>query len=504
MAADANPGPGRPTIPAYLPEYGHFIGGEWVSSASGQTIDLSNPATGDHLAKIQAGNSDDVVRAVQAAAAAFPTWSRSKPAERQALLNEIARRMRARLQDYAVLESLNNGKPLMEALHVDVPNTIEQFDLFAGAAWTLHGRTVDAANATGIVLREPIGVVAQIIPWNVPLVMLAAKIAPALAAGCTIVLKPSEIVCLSVMEFVREMADLFPAGVLNVVTGYGGDVGEALVTHPKVRKVSFTGSTRTARTLMGYAAVNIIPQTFELGGKSANIICSDADLDAAAESAAMSTVLNKGEICLAGTRTFVHASVYDDFLQRFHDILATIRSGDPMLPSTQLGPQASKVQRDQVLRYIEVGKSEGATVAIGGGAAEVAGFEKGQFVQPTIFTDVDNRMRIAQEEIFGPVAVVIPWKEEAEVLAMANDSVYGLAGGLWTRDLARAHRMARGMETGTVWVNRYLNMVANMPVGGVKQSGFGRELCHEVLDHYTVLKSVIINLDEGPIGIFRH
>jgi acyl-CoA reductase-like NAD-dependent aldehyde dehydrogenase len=491
-------------IPEFRREYGHFIGGEWVAGSTGETIGLLNPATGEELARIQAGGPDDAGRAVEAAHAAFASWSQSRPGERQAILQEIARRMKARASDYAVLESLNNGKPVMEALHFDVPNAIEQFDLFSGAPWMLHGQSIDAAHALGVVLRQPIGVCVQIIPWNVPLVMLAAKIAPALAAGNTIVLKPAETVCLSIMEFVSEMADLLPPGVLNVVTGYGPAVGEALVTHPKVRKLAFTGSPQTARTLMRYAAHNIIPQTLELGGKSANIVCEDADLDAAAESAAMSMVLNKGEICLAGTRTFVHERVHDDFVQKLTDILAGVRSGDPLNPATQLGPQASQAQRDRVIGYIDIGREEGAAIATGGGAANVAGLEKGFFVQPTLFIGAENSMRIAREEIFGPVGVIIPWRDDGQVVAMANDSVYGLAGGVWTRNIARAHRMARALDTGTVWVNRYLNIMANMPIGGVKQSGFGREFSLEVLNHYTVLKSVIVNLEEGPIGVFSH
>ena len=290
-------------------EYGHLIGGEWVGGASGKTIALLNPATGETLARIQAGNAADVGRAVAAAKAAFPAWSQSSAAERQDLLYEIARRLKARLEEYAVLETLNNGKPIRESLYFDLPTAIGQFELFAGAAYGLHGQTLDFPDAIGIVHREPLGVCAQIIPWNVPLLMMACKIAPALAAGNTVVLKPAETVCLSVLEFFVEMADILPPGVVNVVTGYGADVGEALVTHPDVRKVAFTGSVATARRVIQYASANIIPQTLELGGKSAHIICADADIDAAVESATMSTVLNKGEVCLAGSRLFLHKAI---------------------------------------------------------------------------------------------------------------------------------------------------------------------------------------------------
>lgn len=410
--------------------------------------------------------------------------------------------MRARIQDYAMLESLNNGKPLMEAMHFDLPMAIEQFEMFAGSAFHLHGESISTPTALGIVHREPLGVCAQIIPWNVPLIMMAAKIAPALAAGNTIVLKPSEIVCLGVMEFFKQMADIIPPGVVNVITGYGPNIGEALVTHPKVRKVAFTGSRPTAQKLIQYASVNVIPQTMELGGKSANIVCEDADLDAAAEGAAMSVVLNKGEVCLAGSRVFVHEKIKDAFLEKFQANLRKVKLGDPTDPTTQMGPQASKMQLDKISSYLELGPKEGATLLMGGKAAKVSGFDKGYFIEPTIFTDVKNNMRIAQEEIFGPVSTVITWKDDEEVVRMANDTTYGLGGGLWTQNLRRAHKITQAIETGTIWVNRYYNFVPGMPVGGYKQSGFGREFAQEVLHHYTLTKSVIINLEEGSIGVF--
>ena len=484
-------------------QYGHLINGVWEAGASGELIELRNPATGETLARIQSGNGEDARRAVEAASQAFPAWSKTSPSQRQNILIEIARRLRARIADYALLESLNNGKPVMEAMYFDLPMAIEQFEMFAGAAWDLHGSTIDTANAIGIVHREPLGVCAQIIPWNVPLIMMAAKIAPALAAGNTVVMKPSEIVCLAVLEFFREMNDLIPPGVVNVVTGYGPNIGEALVTHPKVRKVAFTGSRPTAQKLIQMASVNIIPQTMELGGKSANIVCEDADLDAAAEGAAMSVILNKGEVCLAGSRVLVHEKVKNAFLDKFQANLRKVQLGDPKSPTTQMGPQASKMQLEKILGYLDLGTREGATVLTGGKRATVEGFPEGSFVEPTIFVDVDNRMRIAQEEIFGPVSTVLTWKDEADMIRMANDSVYGLGGGLWTNDLKRAHRISRALETGTVWVNRYYNFVGGMPVGGYKQSGFGREFSHEVLNHYTLTKSVVINLDDGLVGVFN-
>lgn len=474
--------------------YGQFIGGEWVDSDSGKTIALQNPATRETLAHVQAGTAKDAERAVEAAAAAFPAWSRSSSKDRQSLLLAIVERLRARHLDYALMETLNNGKPISESFNMDINWAIDQFEYFAGAAWQIHGDTFDFHDATMLVHREAIGVVAQIIPWNVPLTMAAMKLAPALAAGCTVVLKPAEIACWSVLEFIKDIADLLPPGVINVITGYGSEVGEALVTHPMVRKVAFTGSRPTAQKIMTYASANIIPQTMELGGKSANIVCQDADLDAAVLSAVISTMFNKGEVCHAGTRTFVHEDLYDEFVAKFADSLREVRAGDPLDPATQLGALASQAQFDKVTGYLQLGVEEGATTYLGGKAATVDGLENGFFVEPTIFTEVRNDMRIAQDEIFGPVNCVLGWKDEDEMLRMVNDVEYGLGGGIWTNDLRRAHRLSRGMETGMIWVNRYYNFKPGMPTGGYKQSGFGREQCLETLSHYTVAKAVVINL----------
>jgi aldehyde dehydrogenase len=475
--------------------YGQFVGGRWVEGHSGRTIPLENPATREVLAHIQAGDATDVNRAVEAAAAAFPAWSRSSSAERQTLLLAIADRLRARHFDYAMMETLNNGKPISESMHMDVNWAIDQFTYFAGAAWHIRGDTFDFADATMLVHREPVGVVAQIIPWNVPLTMAAMKLAPALATGCTVVLKPAEVACWSVMEFVKDIADLVPPGVVNVVTGYGSDVGEALVSHPQVRLVTFTGSRPTAQKVITYAARNIIPQTMELGGKSANIVCEDADVEAAALSAVISTVFNKGEVCHAGTRSFVHEKVEDRFLDAFVKGLAGVTQGDPLDPATNLGAMASRAQFDKVHRYLELGPEEGATAYVGGRAASVDGLEDGLFIEPTVFTDVRNDMRIAQDEIFGPVNAVIRWNDEDEMLRQVNDVEYGLGGGVWTNDLRRAHRLARAMQTGMIWVNKYYNFKPGMPTGGYKQSGFGREMSMHALEHYTQVKSVWVDLN---------
>jgi acyl-CoA reductase-like NAD-dependent aldehyde dehydrogenase len=483
--------------------HGHFINGQWLDGHSGKTIELTNPATRKTLAYIQAGDAVDVDLAVTAAYDAFPNWSKSSPARRQALLRAIADKLRARQLEYAMMESLNNGKTITEAFEHDITGAIGQFEYFAGTAFHIRGETADFADSTMLVHREPIGVVAQIIPWNVPLLMAALKLAPALAAGCTVVLKPAETVCLSVLEFIKDIADILPPGVVNVITGLGSVVGEPLVSHPKVSKVAFTGSPATARKIMQYASVNIIPQTLELGGKSANIVCEDADLDAAAESIVITNVFNKGEVCYAGSRVFVHKTVREELLDKVKRLFAKVRQGDPTDPETRLGAQSSKMQYDQILKYIEIGKGEGATPIIGGGPATIAGFESGLFIQPTLFENVRNNMRIAKEEIFGPVTAIFTWDDEAQMLQAVNDSVYGLGGGLWTRNLSRAHRISRAMQTGTVWVNRYYNFKPGQSIGGYKQSGIGIEATFETLHHYTLVKSVVLNLDEGAIGDFH-
>ena len=471
--------------------YGHFINGAFEASDSGQTIDLLNPATGRVCGRVQAGNAADVKRAIAAAHAAFPAWARMYPGERQALLVEITRRFTARMFDYAVMESVNNGKTVAEAYFADMMSAKGHLETYTGAAFQVKGETYELPDASVVTLREPVGVVAQIIPWNVPMIMFTTKIGPALAAGCTIVIKPSEIVCLSIMEFLKDIQDVLPPGVVNVVTGYGADIGEALVTDERVRKVAFTGSKPTAQKIIQMAAANVIPQTMELGGKSAHIICASADLEAAADSAVLANTYSKGEMCVAGSRLFVHRKVEADFLALLTDKLAKVRQGDPLDPATAMGAQASRVQYDKILRYIDLAQEEGATLAFGGKPAAIAGFEDGLFIQPTILTGARNEMRFMQEEIFGAVTGVVTWDDEAEMLRQANDTGFGLAGGVWSNDLAQTHRLVRGLETGIIWVNRYLNFKPNMWMGGYKQSGFGREGVTATIEHYTVMKSVV-------------
>lgn len=474
--------------------FGHFINGEWVEGDSGERIALKNPATMETLGYIQSGNAVDAKRAVDAAHAAFPKWSRMYPGERQAIIAAIAQKLRDRRLDYAIMESLNNGKPVTEAYFVDLQAALGHLETYTGAPFDVKGETFDLPDATVLTHREPIGVVAQVIPWNVPLVMFTMKIGPALASGCTIVMKPSEIVCLAVMEFVKDIADLLPPGVLNVVTGYGPALGEPLITDPRVRKVAFTGSRATAQKIIEMSARNIIPQTMELGGKSAHIICEDADLERAAESAVIANTYNKGEMCIAGSRLFVHRKVEREFLDLLKQKFAAVKQGDPLDPATVVGPQASQMQFDKIMHYLALGQEEGASFILGGQKASVPGLENGLFIQPTLLGQVRNEMRVMQEEIFGPVTGVFAWDDEDDMMRQANDTSYGLAGGIWTRDLHRAHRMARNLETGMIWVNKYLNFKPNQWIGGYKASGYGREGVRATLDHYTVTKSVVIDL----------
>ncbi|WP_374527002.1 aldehyde dehydrogenase [Novosphingobium sp.] len=486
-------------------EYGHLIGGQWVGGSSGKLIDQFNPATGQLLGRIQAGSVEDARRAVQAAADAFPAWSKTSAAERQAILFEMLRRLKAREADFARMETLGNGKHIVESTHFDLAMTIDTFEYFAGTPFLANSGDLEATkDYTAMIFRQPIGVCAQIIPWNVPLLMMSMKIAPALACGNTVVLKPAETTSLSVLEFFREMEDLIPPGVINVLTGYGSEIGEALVTNPTVRKVAFTGSTMTGRKIIEYASKNIIPQTLELGGKSAQIVCKSANIDAAVEGVTASTVFNKGEVCLAGSRVFVHEAVRDEFVEKLVAQIRKIRIGDPLEWSTQLGAMASKAQFEKVSSYLDLAQEEGAVALTGGRPAAVEGQEQGYFIEPTILDNVNNQMRVAREEIFGPVTSLLTWSDEGDVVRQANDSPFGLGGGVWSRDITEANRIARGLDTGCVWINRYYNMKSGIPIGGFKMSGFGREGSREVLQHYTICKSVVMSTDDEPMGIFAH
>ncbi|PWB64023.1 MAG: aldehyde dehydrogenase [Deltaproteobacteria bacterium] len=484
-------------------EYGHFIGGNWQPSGSGKTIDVINPATGDLLTRVAAGNSKDVDLAVEAAEKAFEQWKATSPIERQNILLEIAARIEKRANDYAMLETRNVGKPIRESSFIDVPFAVDHFRYFAGVLRNLQGHTqVTDPTTLHMTLREPIGVVGHILPWNFPLLLAAWKLAPALAAGNTAVMKPAEQTPLTLLQLAEDLKDLLPPGVLNVVTGYGPDVGAPLASHPRVRKLSFTGETTTGRLILQYASENIVPATMELGGKSPHIIFPDADVERAIEGVMIGIFFNQGEVCTAGSRLFVHDAIYDSFVEKLVAKAKGIKVGDPMKADTQLGPIVSREQLEKVLSYIEIGKKEGATLLCGGTRPADPALAKGFFVTPAVFGNVRNKMRIAQEEIFGPVVSVIRWKDYDAMIAEANDIAYGLGAGLWTENLPVAVKTAKALQAGTVWINSYNALFAGAPFGGYKKSGFGRECAFETLMHYTQTKSLFINTAEKPMGLY--
>ncbi|MDO8739393.1 aldehyde dehydrogenase family protein [Candidatus Deferrimicrobium sp.] len=484
-------------------EYQHFIKGAWRKSESGKTLDVLNPATGELLTRVPAGDARDVDAAVAAAREAFTTWGQTTPAERQRILLEIANRIEKRARDYAELESLNVGKPIRESMNIDVPLAIDHYRYFAGVLRNLQGttQTVDPT-MLHFTLREPLGVVGHILPWNFPLLLAAWKLAPALAAGNTVVMKPAEQTPVTLLELANDLRDLLPPGVLNVVTGYGPDVGAPLASHPGVRKLSFTGETTTGRLILQYASENIVPATVELGGKSPHIIFPDADVERAIEGVMIGVFLNQGEVCSAGSRLFVHDAIYDQFMGKLVAKVKGLKIGNPMKEDTQLGPIVSREQMEKVLSYIEIGKKEGATLLCGGTRVTDPELAKGFFVTPAVFGDVNNKMRIAQEEIFGPVVSVIRWNDYDNMIAQANDIAYGLGAGLWTETLPLAIKTAKALQAGTVWINTYNALTAGAPFGGYKKSGFGRECAFDTLLHYTQIKSVFVSTAEKPMGLY--
>lgn len=484
-------------------EYQHFINGSWQKSASGKTLDVMNPAKGEVLTRVQAGDARDVDAAVAAAQKAFVTWGKTTPMERQGILLEIANRLEKRAKDYAAMETQNVGKPIRESSFIDVPFAVDHYRYFAGVLRNVQGttQTIDP-NTLHLTLREPLGVVGHILPWNFPLLLTAWKLAPSLAAGNTVVMKPAEQTPVSALELANDLRDLLPPGVLNVVTGYGPDAGAPLASHPGVRKLSFTGETTTGRLILQYASENIVPATMELGGKSPHIIFPDADVERAIEGVLIGIYFNQGEVCTAGSRLFVHDAIYDSFMKRLVDKVQGIPVGDPMKETTQLGPIVSREQMEKVLSYIEIGKKEGATVLCGGTRLTVPGHENGYFVAPTILGNVKNKMRVAQEEIFGPVLSVLRWSDYDAMISEANDIAYGLGAGLWTETLPLAIKTAKALQSGTVWVNTYNALAAGAPFGGYKKSGFGRECAFETLMYYTQTKSVFVNMAEKPMGMY--
>jgi acyl-CoA reductase-like NAD-dependent aldehyde dehydrogenase len=473
-----------------------LIGGAWRDASDGARMPVVNPATEEVIAEVASASSGDVDEAVAAARAALRgPWGQMPPRERGRLVWQLGERLMAQADEVARLETLHNGKPISESRHVEIPAAAECLQYFAGWADKVHGETVPVKHqALVYTRREPIGVVAAIVPWNFPLLIAVWKVAPALAMGNTVILKPASQTPLTALALGQLALDVgLPPGVLNVVTGGGATVGQALVEHPGVNKLAFTGDTSTGKSIMRSAAETVKHLTLELGGKSPNIVFADADLDAAVRGATVGIFYGKGEVCAAGSRLLVDKAIKDAFLGKVIDRTKKMVAGDPLDPKTRLGAIASKGHLDRVLRYVETGKAEGATLVAGGSRADI-GTGRGYFMQPTVFADVTPAMTIAREEIFGPVLAAIDFVDVDEAIARANDTLYGLAAGVWTRDVKKAHYVASRLEAGTVWVNMYNTYDTAAGFGGYKQSGFGREMGVHALEHYTQVKTVWVDL----------
>jgi aldehyde dehydrogenase (NAD+) len=471
-----------------------FIGGQWVPAASGKTFETVNPATEEVIADVAAGDAADVDLAAKAARKAFESgpWAKMDARDRGRLINKLADLIEDELDELAALETLDNGKPIRDARAADLPLVIDCLRYYAGYADKLHGQTIPVrGNYFTYTRREPVGVAGQIIPWNFPMLMVAWKWGPALAAGCTIVMKPAEqtpLTCLRMARLAQKAG--IPDGVINVVPGYGETAGAAIVKHPGIDKVAFTGSGETAQIIMRDAAPTLKRLTFELGGKSPNIVFADADLDAAAVGSHFGLYFNQGQCCCAGSRLFVEDKIYDKFIDRIASMNTSRKLGDPLDPQTEQGPQVDQVQFDKIMHYIDLGKREGAKCLTGGNRWG----DRGYYIEPTLFVGVKDDMAIAKDEIFGPVLSVLRFKDLDEIVERANDTTYGLAAAVWTRDIVKAHYLANKIRAGTVWVNCYDVFDAAAPFGGFKMSGMGRELGERGLDAYTEWKTVTVSL----------
>ena len=482
---------------------GMLVGGKWVQAKSGATREIRDPANNELLARVPKCGREDALAAIEAARAAFDKgpWRKTSALDRSKLLLKIAEGIRAEAKSLAELEVRNNGKPLAEA-EFDAADAANCFEFYGGLATKIHGETMQVpANSMSFVLREPLGVCAQIIPWNYPLLMSAWKLAPALAAGNTCVLKPAEVTPLTALEIGRIIqAAGLPEGVVNIITGPGSEAGQELAENHKVDKVAFTGGTDTGRRIMKAAAGNIKRITLELGGKNPNVVFADADIEAAADGALFGAFANQGEVCSAGSRLLVERSIHDRLIEAMLKKVPRIKLGHGLEPGVKMGPLVSAAQRDTVESYIKIGLDEGAKLACGGKRPAGKAFEKGFFLEPTIFVGVKPSMRIAREEIFGPVLSVISFKDEAEAIEIANDTEYGLAAAVWTTNVTRAMRVIGQIRAGITWINTYHPTYNEMPWGGYKQSGIGRELGLYGIEPYLEIKQVNINLDEAPLG----
>jgi len=506
-AVYANPGTEGAKV-SFRPRYEHYIGGEWVPPVRGQYFQNPTPVTGQVFTEVGRGTAEDIEAALDAAHAAAPAWGQTSPAERALVINRIADRMEANLEMLAVAETWDNGKAIRETLNADLPLAIDHFRYFASAIRTQEGSLSQLdANTTAYHYHEPLGVVGQIIPWNFPLLMAVWKLAPALAAGNAVVLKPAEQTPASILVLAELIGDLLPAGVLNIVNGFGLEAGKPLATSKRIRKIAFTGETTTGRLIMQYASENLIPVTLELGGKSPNVFfedvmaADDAYWDKAQEGFAM-FALNQGEVCTCPSRALVQESIVDRFLDAVVERTRRITQGNPLDPETMMGAQASNDQLEKILSYLDIGRQEGAEVLTGGGRAELDGdLAGGYYVQPTIFRGT-NDMRIFQEEIFGPVVSLTSFRDFDDAMSIANDTLYGLGAGVWSRNGNTAYRAGRAIQAGRVWVNHYHNYPAHSAFGGYKSSGIGRENHLMMLDHYQQTKNLLVSYSEDAQGFF--
>ncbi|MDN4595409.1 acetaldehyde dehydrogenase ExaC [Polycladomyces subterraneus] len=491
----------------YKEKYDNFIGGEWVPPVNGEYFESISPVDGKPFTRVARSRKEDIELALDKAHEAKEKWGNTSATERSNILLKIADRMEENLEKLALSETWDNGKPIRETLNADLPLAIDHFRYFAGVIRGEEGSVAELdQNTLSMHIKEPIGVVGQIIPWNFPMLMAAWKLAPALAAGNCVVLKPAEQTPVTIMLFAELIADLLPPGVINIVNGFGPEAGAPLASSPRVGKVAFTGETTTGRLIMQYASENITPVTLELGGKSPNIFTEsvmaqdDSFLDKALEGFTM-FALNQGEVCTCPSRAMIQESIYDAFMEKALERVAKIKLGDPLNPETMMGAQASRDQFEKILSYIELGKQEGAELLAGGKPFENPHYPEGYYIQPTVFKG-HNKMRIFQEEIFGPVVSVTTFKDENELLEIANDTLYGLGAGLWTRDMHQVYQIARKIEAGRVWVNCYHLYPAHAAFGGYKQSGIGRENHKMMLEYYRQTKNLLISYDKNPRGFF--